>query len=548
MIENAIVNWLNNTNEKNYTLPFCQVLINEGHKILHVHPHGPGEFGKDIITIDPDENICAYALNTGNITKSKWNSKVFKQIIDLIELPPIHPSLSEIPHYHKAFLVTNGEIASEVKQFIEQMNQKNQKRKSEVALLDVIDVNQLLSKFIKTQGDFLPKELDNFYSFLSFYLENGEGFFPKEKFFKFLNNMIFKEAPDKIGNIKNAISSSVILTSYLLNPYQLKDNYYALFEAWTSLSACILRYCRRNELEDMHWQTTWNLIISEIERNLRLLEEETLKRETYIEGNPFQDGGEILRARTTILLGILAAFEIYLKIKDRKHILNDDLFKRIKYLLNVYMQNEEGVAPLWYWGESAFPFFFYIIKFLELKNEKHLADFVLQNIFKYAYILKFSGIGKKGIANPYYSVQDILSYLLEIDPQKINFKQFFRSSFIMETLILMLTRRDQKETLGEHWYKISYFHFLEFMPDKEEDFFNWYIKDGRNHTSYPNQTQSWTELKIIASKSDKIPNFYIDFFEFLIFFIIVCPHRVNKLIIGFLEQQIDKLQVPLVID
>ncbi|MFX1293876.1 MAG: hypothetical protein ACFFD2_03305 [Promethearchaeota archaeon] len=227
------------------TLPFCQNLINEGHQILHISSHGPGEFGKDIITIDSEGDVCIYQLNTGKITKSIWLNKLHNEIIELTKLPPKHPAIPENGKIHKAYLVTNGEIAREVKDFIDQMNRRNRKRKTEIAFLNIIDINLLLSKFIEAQGEFLPKQLNEFYTFLSFYLDDGRGFISKEKFFNFLKNTIFDEISGKLSSIRNAISSSVIISSYLLNLYQQNENYFALFEAWILLAAFLLCFSKK---------------------------------------------------------------------------------------------------------------------------------------------------------------------------------------------------------------------------------------------------------------------------------------------------------------
>jgi hypothetical protein len=75
MIESAIANWLTKTNERNYQIPYCQVLLAKGQRVLYASTHRPMEQGKDIITVDDNGTYHAYQLKTGNI-----DQKTFRMI------------------------------------------------------------------------------------------------------------------------------------------------------------------------------------------------------------------------------------------------------------------------------------------------------------------------------------------------------------------------------------------------------------------------------------------------------------------------------------
>ena len=62
MIEKLIEHWLDSIGELGYQSAFVQMLVGQGHTILHSTRHMPIEFGKDVITIDPDGIPCAYQL------------------------------------------------------------------------------------------------------------------------------------------------------------------------------------------------------------------------------------------------------------------------------------------------------------------------------------------------------------------------------------------------------------------------------------------------------------------------------------------------------
>lgn len=455
MIERAVENWLTKTNERNYQVAFCQVLLSKGHRILYVSSHRPMEQGKDIITIDNDSECCAYQLKTGNIDLKKWR-EIYGEVRELIELPIIHPSV-EKDKVHKSFLVANGSITDEVRIQIDQINEDNKRKKKGYSYLDVINKQTMLKDFINAQREFIPRELEDFSSFLELFLADGTDFLLKEKLFNFLSNTIFKGIPKRKSDAINAISSSVIITTYLLGTYQTKKNYYAQFEAWIILAACIVRFAKKIGLKKEEWNDSYNLAISEIVRNLSLLKKETLTKVDFLEGNLFGDGGLIYWARVTIVLGSLAALENYFHENDNSYTKDEQVADLIK----------KNAKFLWFWGESAFPYFFNLIKYWELNGESQTAQFWLDNLF--LHIVEWnSPIRKKskksskfnvrnmGRANPYYSVNDILEVALGIDLEKIDFAQFLGSSYTLESMILMLARRNKRDILEKNWRKLSH--------------------------------------------------------------------------------------------
>ncbi len=524
MIERAIENWLINTNERNYQVAFCQILLHEGHKVIYISSHRPMEQGKDIITIDKSGDYCAYQLKTGNIDLNKWRN-ISGEVRELIELPILHPSVNKTK-VHKSFLVTNGEITDEVRIQIDQINEDNQRKGRGCSYLDIINGQVLLKKFIDAQGRFIPKDLEDFRLFLELFLAEGTDFLPKHKFFNFLNDTIFYDVTKQKSNVINAISSSIIITAYLLNPYQIKNNFYALFEAWASLAVCIVRYAQRTELKEEDWIESLNLVRLEIVWNLLLLKEEALKRKDFLEGEWRGDGGLIYRARATIVLGALATVEIHLQMMDKKHVQDEKLVKLIKGNINI----------LWLWGESAFPYFFSLIKYLEFNNEGQIAQSLLDALFL-GIVNKNSRRSENGLANPYYSVNDVLEAVLGIDTGKIDFGQFSGSSYTLETVILMMARRNEREALEKNWRRLSHIQFKEFKPDNVEDTFVWQTEEGLNYAEFPKMTQSWAELSRKANDLGGVPDLYLKYSDLLHFFILVCPYRVNKLIVNLLDQE-----------
>lgn len=229
MIERAIENWLISTNERNYQVPFCQALLQAGHKILYISSHRPMEQGKDIISIDKEGVCCAYQLKTGNLDLPAWRN-IYGEINELVQLPVVHPSV-DTSKTHKAFIVTNGQLTDEVRHQIDLINRDNIQKKRQVAYLEFVDLQAVLKLFVDAQGSFMPAELADLRRFLTLYLSDGANFLDKEAVSLFWEDF-FSATASRRSDKTNAIGASIILNSYLLNNFQLKKNYYAVFEAW----------------------------------------------------------------------------------------------------------------------------------------------------------------------------------------------------------------------------------------------------------------------------------------------------------------------------
>jgi hypothetical protein len=100
----------------------------------------------------------------------------------------------------------------------------------------------------------------------------------------------------------------------------------------------------------------------------------------------------------------------------------------------------------------------------------------------------------------------------------------------------MLARRDARKILEDNWRKVTHMNLHEFRLHRAEDVFTWLTKEGTNYSEFPNQTQSWAELQKEAGNFQGTPDLFIEHLDFLRFFIIVCPHRAHKLIIGLLDR------------
>ena len=506
MIERAIENWLINTNEKNYQIPFCQVL----NEILDLSTHGRLEFGKDIVSKDKEGIVHGYQLKTGSIDIPTWD-KIYREVMDLVKTPCEHPNVNK-KKPHISHLVSNGKISVDVLQRITKENDAG----SNFSKLETIDKNQLLPLFVKAQGEFLPKTFDGFQEFLSFFQLKGNEFFPKKKFFMFIKTQILQIAKQK-SNILNGIFASVILTSYILKNFQEKRNHFAQFEAWALLHSTLIGFIEKENQSDKKINETLKLINGTILENLDNLTEEFVSKDNLLEGSFVGDGDLVYRARATIVLGLVCCNKVYYN-KD----FNKDLHKKIL----------ENLKYVWFWGDSSFPYIFCIIKYLE-KNKLQPESFAIINTILKG-ILTRNGFRSKeqAFANPYYNIEDTLGYIF--CNKQLDYKQFKGSSHVLGPLIEIITRRDLTTLLEKNWRKISHLQISKFVNDNDWEVFYFWNEKGANYSNFLKQTQSWKELKE-NSKKRVHSDIFAKYIEFLPSFILAYPHRISEELVSCID-------------
>jgi len=188
-----------------------------------------------------------------------------------------------------------------------------------------------------------------------------------------------------------------------------------------------------------------------------------------------------------------------------------------------------------FWGESAFPYFFCIIKFLAARNEALLAQRMLDELFLVLVEANYQQQGQV-FPCPYLGVEEILAASIPDRLQDRDFEGYRGSSYVLRIALEMLVRRGRRDLLAATWRRFTYCRQNEFIPGRPEDVFAWRTKDGTNASRFPNQTQSWSALVSEASDQANVPAVYSDFIEVLLFHTLVCPHRATPTVIRLLDR------------
>lgn len=514
MIERAIENWLTNTNERNYQTPFCQALMVGGHTVLYRSRHRPMEQGKDIITTDGPGQFHAYQLKTGAIDLTTWR-KIRGEIEELIQLPIVHSSVPRDAGHH-SYLVCNGEITDEVRLQISQINEDNERKQRQYSYLDVITFPQLLEIFVDAQREFLPNSIEDLDAFLRLYLSDGRDFIDKAALSQFFTGSVLISNAKRDSDRIHAISSSVILISHLLKPYQEKENHFALFEAWGLLAALIVKYAESQNLKT-GWQESFNLAFEEAVANLHRLKEETLDRTDFLEGDPMGDGGPMYSGRLTTVLGALAVLELHLLCEGTSN-------KPDKRVVDLIVNN---LNRLWVWGESAVPFLLNIVWILEKSGHSVKAQGILETLFKS--VLQ-SNAGEHGetvpFPSPYYSLSQVLETIYRFADDAIDLGSFAGDSYSLEVLIQAIARRELRHLLEPNWRKATHIHVQTFVPNRTEDYFSWHVTKGKNTSYFLPPTQSWRSL--VEESRQRNDSFLLRNQKILCLFTLIAPHRMTK--------------------
>lgn len=527
MIERIVENWLTKVNEKSFQKPFCQMLIGEGFKVIHLSRHGSFEEGKDILAIAPDGTPCAFQLKGsegGKISQKEW-AKYYDQIIRLVEIPIKHPSIDE-SRERKVFFVTNGELDEEVR--VQISNQNSDWKRRQCPELGAIVKGELLTRFVNIQNDLWPTQLQSEKEFLELYLADGTGYLDKAKYARFLESLILSnDTPTRI-EAQRILASAAIFASYALSPYTLAENFVAIVEGWTIFIASAIAFAEKQQLDERFWQNTVLIAEEEIEDALSDLYLELKTRKDFVTGNALVDA-PFYRGRLTWLSGFISAYLILSRYRTLEGEIKD-------WFSHFFFSNQK---LLLLWGEAATPQFLAIYWALRTIGYTQMADRLLFALFKS--ILE-KATDKKGIPDPYHPLGEIVLSVSGLSDELDN-ENFSGRSYSLDSLIQLLTRREYRGVLAENWKQLTLLHFAEFEPDNAWQYCTWHCEDGIFHETMLKTPQSWTELvnqSSIANVS-KIPNYYQKNPAMLLIFLIVYPQRLFPDVVKFLDDSIFKI-------
>jgi hypothetical protein len=523
MIERVIENWLINSDERGYQIPFCQLLNLKNYKIVHVSTHGPFEQGKDIIALDSEGKPCAFQLKAGDISLDRWR-KIRPEVEELLDIPINHPSIDKtIPH--KAILVTNGTLSDPVRREIDDRNE-SRKRKAQT-VLDVITRGELLSDFVSANEKFLPTGISDIQSFLNLYTYPGINALPKEKIFNYLSGIF--PIGDKIDKKKLVIVAAnyLLFSAYLFSAYESSKNYWSLADGWIITTAQLLAMAEKyNAYEEL--QPSIDLSLKAIDRALFNLQKEALESTDLFQGKSLFEG-MVLPFRTTILAGYLTAYRLFLLLQGDKGWSD----QKVIDFINKYRDDIK------IFSEGSLPFFVSKFWYLDKTGQKESANKALAMILNS--IIYANRKMKVGLISPYYEHETALRFFIGLLEDPIT-ETFVDSSYSLDYVITLAARHDQRAFLASRWRPITHIQMIEFVPKYRWEYFLYRAEHGKLESRFPQQTQSWSKLvedSHTISETD-LPQGLIRYPQFLILLWLVYPHRMRSVFVKFLDDAIAK--------
>lgn len=539
MIERVVENWLNNASERSFQLPFCYILQNQGHKILHLTRHRPMEFGKDVITIDSDGNYHAYQLKQGFINQRIW-TEIFPQLTQLCYKNLAHPHVPKDSTY-TPYLVTNGGIDEEVYRGIEDFNEGLEAAGR--PLLKILKYDDLYTDFLTLGAKLWPTELADYKKLIEFTLFDGEANFPTEKFISLLESQL-ELSSEEIGDVKNLpsakrqVTSSALLTSYCTTSYLEKENHAAIIEAWVIYLSQVNALLLKLELEKKDFEEVFNIARQIVFQSLENLADEVEQREDLFEGNIIFDV-PFYGYRATRIVGLISVLFLWIKLENN----DKEQLDRVSKLIEKFLHECRIIS------ETHIPYFLSVYwamrKYDATQKPVGFIKMIIDTIV---------GASKNGfgLANPYYKEKDLMPIHLQnilkseideaislgVEPLDDSFEY---TSFYLDGLVQIFARLNYKQEMRFLWPGVTRFNFKYFQVEEHWHFFKWRNKNVGKEKSYlPNLTQSWHELRDKASNydEDQIPKALINDPIFALLFLLHFPHRVNTDLIKFLDTEL----------
>lgn len=525
MQSKLVENWLISAKEISFTAPFVQLLLTEGYTVIQAKG-GVLEQGKDIIAKDSDGNIHCYQLKCSNIGSSEWQS-INGQLNDLTQIPPIHPTITKTPTSWNCYLVTNGDITGPVSRTI--ADYSNTQQSQGKMPLQTISREQLLRRFTDAFGQFFPAEPNDIRIFFELYCEDGDNVLKREEFKRYFER--FLQGFDTKSKQKKleALQAAPILASYLLTNKYTQENHIAIIDAWVLTLMTILYYANKWSLAEKRYLATENLILEELDRQIVELIDDVAENDSSLIDTTYGVFSEpviTFRLRCAELLGYISAAINYSVLSGRElPSVPSGLAEKAALLAQKKMVISESGIP----GQ------FNVLLASAISNKQSAAVTELKTLVE-GIIASHVDDGS-GLLSPYYSTEQAVANLFGVgDPIE---ESFHNRSYMLWTAILLLVKYDEREFLNERWAIISEICMEEVVAHDQNDLLLWKADKADMLDTFPDATQSWSKLRISATKSydNEIPSILLNKKYLIPFMVMAMPHRLTpKLILCLLNK------------
>lgn len=520
MRERLLEDWLAKIGERGFEIPFSQVLITRGHRVLYMG-HSPIEHGKDIVTRDSKGRLHAYQLKQGSVGLKEWE-RIRSQVVALVETAIDHPNVGKARF--NPYLVISGELSTPARSRISAENKSWEQRGFRP--LTLITGKELLADFSALASDFWPVGVPEIQTFLELYQRSGEQLIDKAQYAAFCLS-VFTSGRQLKTEVSRRIAAINIFVSYLLSKAYAAENHWAVVEGWTIAASHIAWVAAKHKLDSRLWRAAFDLALAAAFRALEKLKDETLTEKALDPRTIEWD--EITRARTTYAIGAVATWFLLQRGSTERAELDHAVA-----LVRQVVRDRRALL----WGESAIPFHLLTFRFLGNATSDRLSEAMLLNLIT-TIANTNGGHSREGLPDPYEDADTILERLVRRTKNaKRRPRMHTGRSYTLEGLVFLAARRLLKVSLEATWASITHVEFVKFVPAQVNDFLLWNSKDGSLNSRQPGRPQSWKALLVTARNPDiqqHLPPILLDRPDFAVLLALVFPHRLTTELMLFID-------------
>ena len=518
---------------------FCQMLVGQGHRIIHSSRHSQIELGKDVISLAPDGVPCAYQLkgNPGTRLTLTQFQQMLPQLLQLVNMPI--PVDSLVLKSHRSYLVTNGLVEEETHFAIRELNSKFAQDGFPNRQLDILQRGELLKMASDLGHSLWPSEFEEVHLIVELLVEKGNDKFPVPKLHDLLVHMLGLQEDShgkmKAGEMRRRVTSAAVLVAVALRNFQHKENHWAIISAWVLYCAYVVAACERHKLSfAKNGQAAVELALTTIRDTLISLAGEVFAREWITEGDLMVDS-VAYKARYTLLLSLLSILWFWCE----KEGWPDSVVKtRVMEFLSA------GTTNPYLWGEAAIPqilcYYWYLRATNASSNQELILAQILRRISDHRLIEQF-----QGLPQPYYDFEDVARHalvpILGRDQDPLGDEYSGSMSYFAESLMHLLVRTGRKQACKSVWPDLTRTEFISFVPDSKWRYCLWRVEGGRYIEVQPPLTKNWDELVAEARHIDcpDVPE-AMSRNKFLhALFLILLPYRATPAVIRAVARRFD---------
>lgn len=536
MLERLAEYWLDSANERGYQPAFVQILVSEGHRVLHSTRHAPIEFGKDVVALAPDGIPCAYQLkgNPGGRLTHRQFREIQPQLQELVTQAIPYAGLPDV--HHRSYLVTNGFIDEEVQRAIQDLNRAWERNGFGADALKVLERGYLLERANALGTSLWPFGVADLGALVDLLSHRGNDMLPLPKMHKLLSTMyrLAGPGPAPAGReLERLVISTALLVAVATRNFGVSANHFAVASAWVLFSTYTIAACTRAgaSLEGPIAESL-SAARQAVFEEVAALIDEAATRPTLVEGIAWADT-EFYPARRAVLNGIGSAYWLWCQ--------RDDLAPANLAAVEALLPAEFGPRSLW--GEGALPQLLAHYWYMSRRDASFAPERRLAQLLATVIRCQLGQEGAEFLASPYYAIDDVVRHrhagLLGTANDPFDAMSFRGASYFAEALFHLVVRTNLKQHCKTLWPDFTRLNLRWFEVAEPWQFCIIHTEEGLASTRIVPPTGAWAALQEAAAAYDtpKVPELLRADPVLLLLFVIMVPYRATPEVIRFLGRE-----------